>query len=317
MLSLGGCFFFERVGALKYTKAPLVFDKQVELLCSRGMQGDPDVMHRCLSSVSYYRLSGYWFHRRLPDDSFRPGTNFSVVWDQYVFDRKLRLVVMDAIERIEVGLRTQFSYHHAHTHGPFGYATDPAALPKLQHDQRQKLLERIDDEIGRSKERFVEHFQLKYGSDHQHLPIWMATEAMSLGCVLQLWQASTKKVKNEVSATFNVADEVLRTWFWSLNEIRNVCAHHGRLWNRGLGNKPTIPRAKHHPEWHTPVSVPNDRIFSVLTICAHSLRRLAPQSKWHSRLRDLLNSHPNVPIKNMGFPSNWMNYPMWKGIADG
>jgi abortive infection bacteriophage resistance protein len=122
-------------------------------------------------------------------------------------------------------------------------------------------------------------------------------------------------VKNEVARMFDVSDEVLRTWLWSLNEVRNVCAHHCRLWNRDLGNKPTIPHAKHHPDWHAPVEISNNRIFAVLTICAHSLALLAPKSGWQHRLRNLLNQHPMVPIKNMGFPENWLECPIWKGAA--
>lgn len=138
---------------MKFTKPALTIEQQVELLLSRGMLGNREEMKQRLTAVSYYRLSGYWFHRKRSDDTFEPGTNFGVVWDQYVFDRKLRILVMDALERIEVGLRTQFSYQHAHAHGPFGYVEDPGALPKLKADARDRLLLRISDEVDRSKER--------------------------------------------------------------------------------------------------------------------------------------------------------------------
>ncbi len=244
-----------------------------------------------------------------------PAHHFDVAWEQYIFDRKLRLLLMDAIERIEVGLRTQFSYHHAHAHGPFGYATDPAALPKLRPDQRVLVLGKIENEVARSKERFVEHFAKKYGDSHNYPPVWMATEVMSFGCVLKLWQASSKSVKNQIALTFGVSDEVLETWFWTLNEVRNICAHHGRLWNRDLGNKPSIPKCKPYPDWHDPSTVPNHRVFVVLTICAYCLTRVAPSSSWQSRVRQLLCAHPNVPLKNMGFPDDWLKSPLWKGAT--
>ncbi len=303
---------------MRFTKPPLSVEQQVDLLLTRGIQGDRGEMLQRLTAVSYYRLSGYWFHRKLADNTFQPGTHFQVVWDQYVFDRKLRIVFMDAIERIGVGLRTFLSLHHAHAHGPFGYTDDPASLPKLDPSRRADLLKRITDEVQRNRKRelFVKHFFDTYGDHHTLPPIWVATEVMSLGCVLSLWQATTKKVKNEVARMFKVSDEVLKTWLWSLNEVRNICAHHGRLWNRDLGNKPTIPHAKHHPDWHAPVAIPNHRVFAVLTVCAHSLTLLAPHSHWQRRLRGLLNQHPKVPIKNMGFPENWLDCPIWKGTAD-
>lgn len=301
---------------MRFTKPALTVEQQVDLLLSRGMLGSREEMKQRLTAVSYYRLSGYWFHRKRADNTFEPGTNFGVVWDQYVFDRKLRILVMDAMERIEVGLRAQFSYHHAHAHGPFGYVEDPGALPKLSADARNRLLLRIRDEVDRSKERFVRHFVEKYGDEHNALPVWMATEVMSFGCVLSLWQASSKKIKNDVARVFDVSDEVLQTWLWSLNEVRNVCAHHGRLWNRDLGNKPSIPYPKHHPEWHQPVAISNHRVFGILTVCAHSLVHLAPSSHWQRRLLGLLKDHPAVPKKNMGFPGNWLDCPIWQDAAN-
>ena len=112
---------------MKYTKPPLTFEQQADLLLSRGMQGDRSVMIDRLGAVNYYRLSGYWhIFRTGTSHQFRPNTTFDFVWQPYIFDRRLRLLVMDAIERIEVTVRTQLAYHHSHlARSPFGYADDP------------------------------------------------------------------------------------------------------------------------------------------------------------------------------------------------
>lgn len=83
---------------MKYSKPPLTFEQQVQQLVSRGMVGDQAKMLRRLSSVSYYRLSGYWFHQKQLDETFKLGTHFDVAWQQYVFDRKLR-ILSAAVER--------------------------------------------------------------------------------------------------------------------------------------------------------------------------------------------------------------------------
>ena len=127
---------------MKYSKPPLTIDEQVELLLKRGMDGNPDVMAQRLTAVNYYRLSGYWHTFRNPDDTFKPGTTFDLVWNTYVFDRHLRLLVMDAIERIEIAVRSLMAYHHAHEHGAFAYALDPKSLPKLSPDAYQDFLDR-------------------------------------------------------------------------------------------------------------------------------------------------------------------------------
>lgn len=300
-----------------YAKPPLTLDEQADLLLHRGMAGDRSVLVERLRTVNYYRLSGYWYpFRQLPGDSFRPGTTFDAVWDRYVLDRKLRLVVMDAIERIEVAVRTLLAYHHAHrSQSPFAYADDPAALPGLPPDQRQRFLDSLREETRSSSETFVKHFRTKYGTDHSFMPIWMATEIMTFGCLLTFYRGATSDVRRAVAAELGIHDTVLESWLLTFNTARNICAHHARLWNRQLGIKPKIP--ERNPEWHHPVEVPNERIFGILTISRYCLARLAPEDHWPDRLRALLAEHPQVPGRSMGFPPNWQTCPIWKESTDG
>lgn len=297
---------------MKYVKPPLAIDDQVKLLFQRGMDGDPDLMARQLTAVNYYRLSGYWHTFRKPDDSFKPGTSFDQVWTTYVFDRYLRLLVMDAIERIEIAVRSLMAYYHAHEHGAFAYSEDSSSLPKMSPDDHKEFLARIAEETERSKETFVEHFQAKYGDSHRYLPVWMVTEVMSFGSVLTFFRNSSNKVKTAVASEFGMPHKVFESWLLSLNTIRNIVAHHARLWNRVLGLKPIIPRIADYPDWHTPVKVENKRVFAILTICRHCLREIAPQSKWMERLETLLAGFPTIPKSYMGIPENWKECPIWK-----
>lgn len=275
-----------------------------------------------LSATNYYRLSGYWqpfrqpnpANARAPLDTFKPGTTFDEVWGRYVFDRRLRLLVMDAVERIEVAVRTQLTYHHAHDHGPFAYSTDAASLPKLNGAEFAAFVDRVTEEIDRSKDTFADHFRSKYGDTHRFLPAWMLAEVMTFGTMLTFYRGASKKVKQSVASEFCMPDAVLDSWLLTLNAVRNICAHHGRLWNRELGVKPFIPRINDYPDWHTPVKVQNNRMFGVLTICKWSLDRVAPQSCWPSRLRTLVEESPNIPLLSMGFPANWRECPIWREV---
>lgn len=295
-----------------YAKPPLTLEQQADLLIQRGMTGDRAVIIERLRTVNYYRLSGYWFpFRDLPGETFRPGTAFDVVWDRYAFDRQLRLLVMDALERIEVAIRTQLAYHHAHhSKNPFAYADDPAALPALPVDQRDRLLAQIREETRNSRETFVKHFQTKYGQDHDFMPIWMASEIMTFGCLLTFYRGVAGGVRQPVAALFGVHDTVLESWLLTLNTIRNICAHHARLWNRRLGVRPKIPGRD--ARWHVPVEVTSDRVFGILTIIRHCLRRIGPRSSWPDRLHALLAEHAKIPRKAMGFPEDWQDCPIWK-----
>jgi abortive infection bacteriophage resistance protein len=140
----------------------------------------------------------------------------------------------------------------------------------------------------------------------------MAAEIMPFGALFTLFTGAPPTVKRTLAAPYDISDTVLHSWLGTLNVIRNICAHHGRLWNRKLGFRPMIPNPRKHPHWHTPVVVPDDRIFAVLTILKHMLTVNAPQSAWPDRLRELLNQYPDIPRASMGFPPDWEECPIWQ-----
>jgi abortive infection bacteriophage resistance protein len=204
---------------MRYVKPPLTFEQQADLLIQRGMFGDRDVMVSRLSVVNYYRLSGYWHTFKDINGCFAPGTFFEEVWNRYVFDRRLRLLVIDSIERIEVAVRARLAYEHAHAYGPFAYAEDSAALPKLTSARRATFLAHVKEEASRSRETFVDHFFNKYGNFHQNLPVWEATEIMAFGTLLTFFNGSPRHVKKAVASQFGMPHQVLGSWLLTLNAV--------------------------------------------------------------------------------------------------
>jgi abortive infection bacteriophage resistance protein len=198
---------------VRYTKPATTFEQQADQLISRGMVGDRATMVARLSYVNYYRLSAYWRSFRKPGstsherlDEFADGTEFETAWDHYVFDQRLRVLVMEAIERIEVATRTQLAYHHAHTWSPDAYATERASLPRLidgpadDFRTRSAFLEKLRVNFEQNQDKpFVKHFKAKYTAS-PHLPIWMAVELMSLGNVTTMYQGCADNVRDPVAA---------------------------------------------------------------------------------------------------------------------
>jgi abortive infection bacteriophage resistance protein len=303
---------------MEFCKPALGFEDQAELLMRKGMGGSRQRILASLEQVGYCRLSGYWYHKADSRGGFHSGVSIEDIRYLYTFDRRLRLLLIDAIERIEVGIRTRFACYHALAHGPFAYLEDANSLPGLDVARFRWIRERISEETNRrSHEHFVSSFRARYGDRHPNLPVWMAIEMMSFGSVLGLIRGASKHVSRLISRYCGVSPEVLRSWLWSLNEVRNVCAHHGRLWNRPLGNKPMIPRKSHHPEWHVPVPIDNRRVYVVLTICGSLLSCLAPDSQWQKQLVRLLHQFPEVPLQGMGFPGGWSESPLWRDALTG
>ncbi|MFO0824563.1 MAG: Abi family protein [Gemmataceae bacterium] len=302
---------------MKFTKPFRSYDQQADQLIARGLKGDRATLISHLQSVSYYRLSGYWYPFRQTDpatpdcklDDFYPDATIEKVWDRYVFDRRLRLLVMDALERIEVDARTRLAYLHAEQHGPFGYADDPATLPHLSLPDRTQFLDYFRDELAHSREEFVVHFRTKYGPDHNDLPIWVACELMTFGNLFTFYRGCESAVQKQLAARYGIADVVCQSWLKALNTIRNICAHHARLWNRVLGIRPMIPNK--NPLWNTPFTIPNDRVFGILTICRHCLGIIAPGNSWTDRLKEVLADHPDIPRPGLGMIAGWDTHPLW------
>lgn len=272
-----------------------------------------------LAAVSYYRLAGYLHPFRSRDASglvserFIEGTTLSAVWDRYCFDGRLRGLVLDAIERIEVSMRTKLVYHFSHTHGPFGYL-DSTNLPKLTRGHYDQFIDQMRRETKRSRETFKEHFFEKYGDEHRDLPLWMAAELMSMGNLLTLLRGVAPELKRTVASEYGYSDRLLFSWFGSLYVARNICAHHGRLWNRGFGYAPLIPPPNKFPHWHKPeIEFHRKRTGLLLLICRFWLRTITPTSNWAVRVEALFAEYPRVPVKDMGRPDDWNQHPVWAG----
>jgi abortive infection bacteriophage resistance protein len=183
---------------VKYKKEPLTLEQQADQLIARGLVADRQALISRLQAVNYYRLTGYLHPFRIldasgkPTDQFAAGTNLDTVWRRYNFDRRLRILLLDAIERIEVAVRTKFIYHFVHAHGPFGYL-DARNLPRFKQNswlmrmwyniqtflKRKRIPEathkqwvkKVRREKDRASETFAKEFEKKYGDCHDYLPL--------------------------------------------------------------------------------------------------------------------------------------------------
>ena len=260
---------------MRYDKPWLSLEEQADLLAQRSLEGDRAVVIEHLRDVGYYRLSGYWHVFKNEDDSFRPGTTFDRVWGLYVFDRQLRLTTLDAIERVEVFMRSRLAYYLADKTGVFGYLERPA-LPRLSQEEYLSFLKRCMDCYGRSREPFADLFRKVYGDECGMPPYWVMVNLMEMGLLLRLYKGASCDIRGEIASEVGVTATVLDSWLVALNTVRNICAHHSRLWNRPFGTRPMIPRAKNDARWHEPYKVESDRIFGVLTILSCLLEVIAP-----------------------------------------
>jgi abortive infection bacteriophage resistance protein len=308
-------FNFWGLGLENYTKRALLFEEQLQLLRARGLViDDQETALNALQSISYFRLSAYWYPFREVNLSgekmsqFVAGTSFYEVLALYEFDRRLRLVVMDAIERVEVAIRTQVTYCLAHEHGPFAHV-DPSIFHRgFDHVD---LIAKLEKETRNSSDQFIAHYKNKY-LGFPTIPIWMLTEVMSLGALSRLYRGLRRNAdKQAISTRFDIHQRRLGDWLHVLTYVRNVCAHHGRLWNRQLAIRAEKTKDL---DWLPPKTPRRDRIFYVLLILRGLMRTTKNGGDWVNEVENLVR--PFVADRrhrlSMGFPENWTTHPLWR-----
>lgn len=298
---------------MKYTKPALSIADQIELLESRKLIiADPKKAEKYLSNISYYRLSGYMYpFKDLTTDNFVGDVTFEEVIDLYLFDRDLRLLVFGAIESIEITFRTQLIYQPSIGGGAFWFEDAANFDDPARHAEH---LRQLDEEVRRSSgEVFIQHFFGKY--DEEDIPpAWMAFEVLSLGLLSKFYQnmRPSLKAKKDIASHFGVSQPVVfQSWMRSVTYVRNICAHHSRLWNRILTNKPVIPRTP-PAVWIAAPMPGNDKMYYFLCCLTHLLRSIQPKNTFIRRLKEIFAKHPKVSKSAMGFPDNWEGERFWQ-----
>jgi abortive infection bacteriophage resistance protein len=286
---------------------------QLALLQQRGMiVADQARAEHYLRFIGYYRLSGYWFPFQHRDgspahDHFRPGTDFETVLDRYVFDRRLRVLIMDAAERIEVAARTAISNHLSERFGPHWYLNPARFVASFDHTD---FLRRVRQEAGiipfnRHKQPdFIRHYLQKYEGPFEP-PSWMVFELLPFGSVSIVFAKLLDAEKKAISADFALPRDRLQSWLHAASHLRNLCAHHSRVWNREFGVAPSVAKSERHH-----VTQPK-RFYNQAVAIQTLLNKISGDTHWADRLKALLAEHPIVPIQLMGFPANWTKQPIW------
>jgi len=299
-----------------YDKPALTIDEQIDLLFNRGLSiPDRGRAAHYLRYISYYRLSIYARTLQVPDSTehqFQDGTTFDDVLKLYTFDRELRLLVMDAIERIEVALRGTIAYEFSIGAGPNWYA-DPSLFKDSYRFNHATEMARIEKLCNKSHEVFMKHHRETYDSLP---PSWKLVEAMTVGEIERIFfnmNADNRTVKDaryRIAKSLGIPVRLLLSWFKPICLLRNICAHHGRLWNRKLIYRFDIPRNPNIP-WVSHDVGDRQKVYAYLCMVEALMKRINPHSSWSKRLIELLGNHPDISIQFMGFPEGWSDDEFW------
>ena len=323
-----------------YEKVHSSFAEQQALLASRGMQvADKDACDHALRTIGYYRLSGYWYPLREPIfaespggeeriigrlDAFIENATFDQVMSLWTFDSQLRILILQAIEQVEIATRVACAYTLG-TDGPFAHLEpklldakftkpieDEEGVPGLsRHDL---WLAEIREHQANRDDDFVVHHEITYGGD---LPIWVLVEILQFGQLMQLQSALPWSHKLDVARLLAVdSPETVQGWLAALIGLRNKAAHQARLWNASFplpkrAKSGTIPDLEH---LRLLPKKGKHGIYNHLCMLKYLMIKFDPHSSWHSEFAALLDNFPAVPfqsLSNAGFPADWRNQALW------
>ena len=306
----GWAFYFYAMNKISYNKPFLLYQAQIELLKSRGMKfPDENKASHLFENISYYRFSGYWYPLLADKQNhiFKPNAGFETAFNLYKFDREFRKLIISELEKIEVAVRSKMAYILSMEHNAF-WAEDAALF--INPQVHQSTLNKIQEELDRSDEEFILAFKSKYSNLFP--PSFILLEIASFGALSRLYgNIKPGKDKKDVAKSFGLPDKVLESWLHSLVYIRNMCAHHTRLWNRQIGIKPLFPRRTHNT-WINTDGISNRRMYYVLSMIIYFLNTINPKHSFKQKLESLFQKYPNVDRTAMGFPADWQNEPLWQ-----
>ena len=299
-----------------YAKPSLTIAEQIDHLRSKGMAIEDERSARhWLQHISYYRLSAYWLYFEHPKANdgprFREGTTFERVVALYIFDRVLRRLVMRGTEHIEVALRGSWAYQLGQLGDGHSYLDSG-----LCGDRREflKNLSKLTGEVSWSRETYIKHYRENYDTPALP-PVWMVAEMMSFG-QLSRWYSNLadRALRNRIAEPLGLPETVLVPLIRHITDVRNICAHHGRLWNRGFLQPPKLAQK--------PVDLRESldqgatqapaHLYNGLTMIAHVVRSVAPDSAWVSDVARHILTQPTGDTAAMGFPADWQDRPIWR-----
>ncbi|MDK6907205.1 Abi family protein [Actinotignum timonense] len=295
------------------------FHRQIEILTDRGLTDAADYEHY-LHSVGYYRLSGYWYPLRqfaTPDqkpqqqrsDIFVPGAKMRHVIDLYEFDECLRLVIWQALCKLEIALRVDIGHVFGETDPYLHMHLEELHKTGSNSKRAKDFTKKVAETQKRSHEKFVQHHHEAYSD---RMPIWVITEILQFGSLANLYSLAPFEQRVKVANEYHARADDLESWLRTMNYLRNICAHHARLWNRQIVTKPST-RGKSCKKLTQCLSRP-EKLFTSLSIAVYLLECKGFVEEIRSIARVLTEFPTGIPgcsISDMGAPSDWQSTPLW------
>ncbi|MBO6036909.1 MAG: Abi family protein [Acetobacter sp.] len=248
----------------KQSKQYKTIEELIEILKERGcIISDISFARETLSKINYYRLTAYLLpfkDKESKEERYIPNTTFEKIVSLHEFDRKLRSLLLQAIDCIEVTLRARLARTHVknHNRNPIAYLnpknfryTNSKWQDKVTKEEKKVTKEEKEENfkqtiekiiLNNRKDDIIKHHENKYGGK---LPLWVIIEFFTFGDLSRFYSNLETKDKKEIAKQFiseyideNSRPDYLKSWFRCCTDVRNKCAHFGVLYNHPFSSVP-------------------------------------------------------------------------------
>ena len=291
----------------RYNQPQISVEDQIQLLKSEGLsfQKEGQALH-LLQNISMFRMKSYLKpFRQRNSRQFKEGSTFEEAYNIYKFDAELRKMICSELEKIEVSIRTQLSLIMGNAAGIYWFENPTNFRDTVHHSY---LLRKLSEELHRSDDDAIVAFIQNYSNPFP--PSWMTFEVSSFGTLSMMYRwLKAGQARRQVAKFYGLSDSVMESWLHTIVYIRNICAHHSRLWNRRLSINAIIPRRTQLPF----ITIPSDtkKVFYVLSIILYFLQTVNPNTTFSKRFKILLSKYPQIDTSAMGFPPSWQEESLW------
>lgn len=281
---------------IPFTKPHATAAQRVAHLRARGLIiTRPSVAARKIELIGYERLRIYFLSRRdpsLPNRPFLPGTTYHDILRLYQCDMEIRSACFAAVGAFELLFRNAFSEALSHANGSHPYYDH-----SLFKDAAANL-EALRYFVGvfeKSKDQRARHYKQRYGSPVLP-PIWTLKEFLTFGASSRLYQCLEGSIRTAIARQFGIAsDAIFKDWVECLVDLRNICAHHDRLFNRRFQKQPPNYRRAGVPtaSVHT--------LKAILECLDHLLDSAGASAHITNRIERIIRRFPEMQLSEAGY----------------
>lgn len=315
---------------IAFSQPPLTVAQQLTLLQEKGLiiADSPSAEH-WLSHISYFRFKNYSYafkDYKLSDGNYIPGTTFESIKELYLFDRKLKMLVFEALENIEIAIKTKITNEMAGAYGPHWYVEADRFISEADRKQMVRtaklsddipkafdhvaFLDSIEEYMRDPEELFLQSYKNTY--EPVYPPSWMMMEIITFGKTSILFEnLKPCDEKTIIHDHFGLTKKQFISWLHCLSFIRNKCAHHARLVYTKINFAPALPLKRSRQFLKEADDVSHDSLYAVLCCILFMINTCNKHSLLKRHLLMLIDTYTGIDYERLGFTANWRQEDLW------